>query len=446
MLTVVPDTNALFGHDWMTTAAGWNLLELVRAGKCRVVLPQVVVDELNRQERKSLKSKRDKAKTALSDVSVDINASTIDEAFDRFGAKTAAARDRLLALSGVSVASVPEDRTRKLLDRDLAARRPFMETAGGNASYGFRDAVIWETVLDVLREDQTETADTLFFVSEDKGFIDDDVPKTLHRHLLEDLDARGIARDRVVLVEKLANVIDQVRAAAAEAEARAAEARAASTPPEDEAHELASLLRGYAFDASRRAELVRVATEALDELVGEPMDDVLIYGGDYGPPDWVQFDVPQIGGDLSIYGYGYDFESDFEFDAPDGDIVTGRADVILSIEAGDLFGESDEVRARLLVDIDIGNPAAFAVTDIVLEDTPNPPRPADPTSVTLDFDLDPEPTSIELDPEPTSIELDPEPTSIELDPEPTSAELDPEPASTELDPAPGGPGLDPDPS
>jgi rRNA-processing protein FCF1 len=384
MITVVPDTNALFGHEWMTSVAGRNLVDLVKSGKCRVVLPRVVVDELDRQDRKTLKSKRDKAKVALSEVGDDISATAIDEAFDRLGAKTDASRDRFLATSGVSVTSVPEDRTRALVDRDLAARRPFMETLGGKKSYGFRDAVIWEIVLDVMDEDAT--VDPVFFVSADKGFIDDDAPKELHRHLLEDLDAQGIARDRLVLVEKVANVVEDVRAAVAEAEARAAEALAASTPPDDEAHGLASLLRGYAFDASRRAELVRVATEALDELVGQPMDEQLTYGGDYGLPDWVQFELPEIGGDLSIYGY--DLESDFEFDAPDGDTVTGRADVVLSIEAGDLIGESDEVRARLTVDIDIEDPDAFEVTYIVLEDNPSRPRPADPTSVQLDFELE----------------------------------------------------------
>ncbi|MFJ2980248.1 PIN domain-containing protein [Curtobacterium sp. NPDC087082] len=386
MITVVPDTNALFGHEWMTSVAGRNLVDLVKSGKCRVVLPRVVVDELDRQDRKTLKSKRDKAKVVLSEVGDDISATAIDEAFDRLGAKTDTSRDRLLATSGVSVTSVPEDRTQALVNRDLAARRPFMETLGGKKSYGFRDAVIWETVLDVLDEDEDATVDPVFFVSADKGFIDDDAPKELHRHLLEDLDARGIPRDRLVLVEKVANVVEDVRAAVAEAEARAAEALAASTPPDDEAHGLASLLRGYAFDASRRAELVRVATEALDELVGQSMDEQLTYGGDYGLPDWVQFELPEIGGDLSIYGY--DLESDFEFDAPDGDTVTGRADVVLSIEAGDLFGESDEVRARLTVDIDIEDPDAFEVTYIVLEDNPSRPRPADPTSVQLDFELE----------------------------------------------------------
>jgi rRNA-processing protein FCF1 len=407
MITVVPDTNALFGQEWMTSVAGRNLLDLIKSGKCRLVLPQVVVDELDRQDRKTLRSKREKAKGALSEVGDDISATAIDEAFDRLGAKTHAQRDRLLATNGVSVTSVPEDRTRALVERDLAARRPFMETLGGKKSYGFRDAVIWEIVLDVLVKDKDAIADTVFFVSADKGFIDDDAPKELHRHLLEDLDARGIARDRVVLVEKVANVVEDVRAAAAEAEALAAEARAASTPPDDEAHGLASLLRGYAFDASRRAELVRVATEALDELVGQPMDEELTYGGDYGLPDWVQFELPAIGGDLSIYGY--DLESDFEFDALDGDTATGRADVVLSIEAGDMFGASDDVRARVTVDIDIENPAAFEVTYIVNEGNPSPPRPADPTSVQLDFELNSDPGGAELDSDPGDIELDSDP-------------------------------------
>ena len=385
MITVVPDTNALFGHEWLTTTLGRSLVDLAVAGKCQVVLPQVVVDELDRQHGKTLRSKRDKAKGALSEVSDDINATAIDAAFDSLSAKSIAARDALFAATGVSVAPVPEGTIRALLDRDLAVRRPFMEANGGKKAYGFRDAVIWETVLDFLGRD--DAMDAVYFLTEDKGFLDEQQPKALHQHLLEDLDTHGIDRKRVS-IDSLTNVVAAVRAAAAEAEARAAEARAASTPTDGQAHDIARLLRGYAFDASRLTELVRAATGALDKLVGEPMDEELAYGGNYDRPSWVQFDVPWIGESLSIYGY--DIESEFEFDPPDGDIVTGRADVVLAIEAGDVFGDSDEVRARLVVEIDMEDPERLLVTNIVLENNANRRVFADRTSVPLDLDVDPD--------------------------------------------------------
>ncbi|MDY1006567.1 hypothetical protein [Curtobacterium sp. CFBP9011] len=49
-----------------------------------------------------------------------------------------------------------------------------METLGGKKPYGFRDAVIWEIVLDVMEEDEAEdeTVDPVFFASADKWFIE----------------------------------------------------------------------------------------------------------------------------------------------------------------------------------------------------------------------------------------------------------------------------------
>jgi rRNA-processing protein FCF1 len=401
MITVILDTNALFGQAWLTTTLGRSLVDLAAAGKCQVVLPQVVVDELDRQHTRTLRSMRDKAKGALKEVSDHIDATAIDSAFDSLRRRNDAAREALLATTGVSVDPVPEVTVRALVDRDMAARRPFMQTDGGKKAYGFRDAVIWETVLDFLSRDGS--SDPVYFVTEDKGFLDDKHIKKLHQHLLDDLDARGIAHERVA-TDNLTNVVAALRAAAAEAEAKAAEARAASTPT-GPALDLARLLRGYALDATRLSKMVRVATRALDELVGQSMDEELTYGGDYDRPSWVQFDVPSISESLSIYGY--DLESEFEFDLPDGDIVTGRADVVLAIEAGERFGDSDEVRARVLIEIDTEDPERYLVTDIVLENNPNRRAFIDPTSVPLDLDMALDSGGQEVEIDPGTLGLDP---------------------------------------
>lgn len=68
MITIVPDSNAFLGARWLTSVAGQKLIDLAAAGSCEVVLPQVVVDELERQHREALTKQRDEARTALSEV------------------------------------------------------------------------------------------------------------------------------------------------------------------------------------------------------------------------------------------------------------------------------------------------------------------------------------------------------------------------------------------
>jgi hypothetical protein len=417
MITVVLDSNALYGARWLTTVAGKNLIQLAAAGSCQVTLPQVVLDELERQYREALTTQRDEAKTALSEVSLLVNIDDISAKFDQLLDEVGTDRDGLLARAGICAAPVPENITRDLVTRDLQRRRPLIETehAKKKKSLGFRDAVIWETLLDTVASDDSE--DTIFFVTKDAGFLTKNVSEQkLHVDLVGDLDDRGIVRDRVVVIDTLGNVVEAVNTAVAEAEAAAAEAKAAANPPDEAGHHLASLLRVYAVDAAHRAELVRVATGALEALVGKEITNEVGYGGDYQPPDFVQFDYPRAMESAMIVAI--DLESDLSFDPPKGNIVNARADVVLSIEGNtykaDYFADGDgevelvgelndhyfetstSVRAHAVIGIDIeGGPGHFDITDIVLEDNLKPALSEEPTSIELDFNFDPD-----LDPEP----------------------------------------------
>ncbi|TFD45380.1 DUF4935 domain-containing protein [Cryobacterium frigoriphilum] len=413
MITVILDSNAFYGARWLTSIAGQNLIGLAAAGSCQVALPRVVVDELERQHREALGKQRDEAKAALSEVESLVNIDDIRAKFDQLLDEVSVERDALLARTGIRAAPVPANITRDLVDRDLQRRRPFIET-GKKKSLGFRDAVIWETLLETVALDESE--DTNFFVTRDVGFLTKNVSEQkLHADLLRDLDDRGMGRDRVVVIDTLANVVEAVNAAVAAAEAEAAEAKAAANPLDEAESHLASLLRVDAVAAAHRAELVRVATGALEALVGKEINDELGYGGDYRPPDFVHFDYPSAMESAMIVAI--DLESNFIFDPPNGDIVTARADVILSIEGNtykadyfmngdddvELVGElndhyfetSTSIRARSVIEIEIeGGSGRFQSTDIVLEDNPNPSLSGEPSSVELDFNLE-----VELDPQ-----------------------------------------------
>ncbi|TDN41939.1 uncharacterized protein DUF4935 [Curtobacterium flaccumfaciens] len=426
MITVVPDTNPFHGARWLGSSAGERLIDLARTGSCQVVIPQVVVDELERQHREALTKQRDEARAALGEIKSLVDLDDIVAKFDDLLDKVSSDRDALLANAGVRAAPVPENITRDLVRRDLARRRPFMETETQKKkkSFGFRDAAIWETVLDIAAAD--DSGDTIFFVTRDTGYFPTGANDRLHQHLVDDLDQRSIPRDRIKIIDTLENVVEAINVAVKEAEANAAEAKAAQDPANAA---LATVLRGYAYDALRRAELVRVAIEAIEALVGKPISGEMDANGEYASPSFVQFDYPREIENAVIVGFEPD--SDFEIDEAEGDTVVLRVEVSVGIEGStlkaDYYAADDEldivgeltdhywetstwVRARAVVTIDTEHGRGqYDVDDVVLENNPNPPRPADPTSVTLDFDIDPDPGDIEIDPDPGAVAMDPDP-------------------------------------
>ena len=172
------------------------------------------------------------------------------------------------------------------------------------------------------------------------------------------------------------------------------------------------MLRGYAVDAAHRAELVQVANSALEALIGKDITDIRGNGGDYQPPDFVEFDYPSHMDSAMIVAI--DLESDLTFDPPNGDTVTARADVILSIEGStfkadyftdggdddlELVGElnnhyfqtSTSVRVRAVIEIDIeGGPGRFESTNIVLENNPGLSGERSSLQPELEFNSDPD--------------------------------------------------------
>jgi hypothetical protein len=407
MNIVVPDSNAFHGARWLSSIAGRKLVDLAEAGACEVALPQVVVDELERQHREALSKQRDEARTALSEIDSIVNIDEIVAKFTQRLTGVSLERDALLSKRGIFAAPIPDNITRDLVRRDLQRRRPFIDNdTTKKRSYGFRDSVIWETLLELALSHEPQT--TIYFVTKDLGFLNKNVSEqTLHPDLLADLDAHGIDESRVVVVDTFASVVEIINAAVAEAEAEAAEAKAASDPPDGEKQDLALLLRGYAINAAHRAEMVQVSLNALNALVGKEIAEKPGFGGHYESPDFVQFTYPDAIDNATIVAI--DLESDFAFDPPNGDIVTAGVDVVLSINGDtrkadyfvadadlELVGELNDyyfetstfVHARATIKIDIeGGLGHFESEKITLEDNKGPGGPNDLSSVELDIDL-----------------------------------------------------------
>jgi hypothetical protein len=187
---VVLDANAIM-QDPMCAGAIWQVLAHAPADwHLRLAVSEVAVAEaVAGYERETQRAILQLEKVAKS--------------WGRMGAKSdvEALRDALLLRSqrypehlasslsaaGTKILAPPNVSHREIVGRAVARRRPC--DAEGD---GYRDTLVWLTVLDLAVEDG---ADQVVFVTNDSDFLNDD-KSALHVDLVEDLASRG-AEDRV---------------------------------------------------------------------------------------------------------------------------------------------------------------------------------------------------------------------------------------------------------
>lgn len=366
MTIVVIDSNALHRDPWMKNVPGQALLAHASQGECRVILPQVVLDELLRQQHEWVQDNTD-AVTKILDrmrgnpVDVRDTAEQLTKSFEGLSQQIEKSFDALENHSGVEVAPIPAapGLMARLVARDLARERPFLEVGSEGWSAGYRDAVIWETVLECLGS--LEDNEKLIFVTADKGFLSDN-KKSLHTDLLDDLDRRSVAHDRVISAQTTARALAEVQA--------------------------------VAEHTAKTREMVEVATNELFSLDGASVSMEMAYGGDYDYPDFVKFDVPALD---SATIAAIDQNTSWVFKEEVDGVVSGTSEVVLSIQGAlekseyyqedaseyeindDLndwyFDAGATVTAQAAVEIDVSDgPGQYRVNNLVLEDTPQTPN------------------------------------------------------------------------
>ena len=195
------DTTA-FSEDSSLRSAGWDSLKRsVNDGQLLLAVSEITVLELQRQaiERAasylaSVTEQTKKVRAHLLDAPDPQALRTLDYA-ERL-------RERLVH-AGVDIVPLPAVTHARLLELDLAARRPFRRSGTG-----YRDALIWHSFLEWASSLKPRFADAVQFVSANKADFGDDKETGLHQDLVGDVP-RGIS---VEYVEKLSPVIDRVRA------------------------------------------------------------------------------------------------------------------------------------------------------------------------------------------------------------------------------------------
>jgi hypothetical protein len=196
---VVIDANLIVERDWfLAGGAAAALLAASRRGRVRMVVPEVVVLEAvaahATQERRAAREFR-KAIARLHKLRTPLRYEPERHDTEPFMRRTYESwlRERL-DQHRVEVASVPEV-SEQLVRRAIQRRRPF----DAEGKTGFRDALIWETVL----AEASEYALTVF-ATNDGDFGKGD---TLHVDLLADLVARNIDEGAIRRVISLGDAV-----------------------------------------------------------------------------------------------------------------------------------------------------------------------------------------------------------------------------------------------
>ena len=205
MIKIVLDSNVFVNRDWHVDQPNMFLLKsAVEKGLVEVIVPEIVSQEVkNHYKEKVTKEHADivgKAKRLngilkgdeilkIGEFDIDTIATNYNQSFD----------ENLSALPAnrPGYEAIPHG---DLIARDLDRRRPFQDSGKG-----YRDSLLWETI---LREVADNELDTILVTNNKNDFCSGD-DYSLHPNLVDDLERRGIPKDRVRVYKDLDSFIDQ---------------------------------------------------------------------------------------------------------------------------------------------------------------------------------------------------------------------------------------------
>lgn len=203
---LVLDTTVIFG-DPILRSTSWRVLEaLVEAGDLTVITPEIVVRESVNHRRGNLSQVRElaeKLRTRLSNYSIPLDLPALDDpgVIDAYETRL-----RKVVESAGRIAAIPGTSHSELVDRAIARHKPFADKGRG-----YRDALIWENVVEALRDGPVAfvTDNHTDFNASDK---DNDGVRPLHPQLAQDLRARGLDPDTLrIFVSLDAYVADEIK-------------------------------------------------------------------------------------------------------------------------------------------------------------------------------------------------------------------------------------------
>ena len=179
-----------------------NLLRLFLLAKSltkhRVCIPEVVLAEHRRASRTAMQKSAATIEKELKVLArywdkLDIKLPDVDREFDKWQRWI----DERLRVAGIEILPYPNISHASIAERDLSRRKPF-----NDSGKGYRDALIWESVLELA----TNSSDHVVFISSNSS--DFSQAGNLHPDLASDLAERRL-QGRVSLAIGLSNALEK---------------------------------------------------------------------------------------------------------------------------------------------------------------------------------------------------------------------------------------------
>ena len=206
-MRLVLDSSVITERDWhLSGPAAQALLAASRRGRLRLVIPELVIREVvnsHRERERALIHKLYDARAKLRKLQGAWSADVPDpNDYPPRNDGYASDLSDQLASARAQTPEIPEVAHEKLVTRALGRRRPFDKR--GRA--GYRDALIWHTVL----EGATRDEQTVLATNNKDDFADEDDPVKPHTHLRDELEARGLDGSSVRICQSLEQAVQLV--------------------------------------------------------------------------------------------------------------------------------------------------------------------------------------------------------------------------------------------
>lgn len=201
---IVPDANIIIAEGYGSSRRFRQLLSLLETLQYNLYVPKLVIEEVVAKFERDFDEDIEEIKRRVKDLSLRLDkelSSHIDE-LDR-AHEISSSRQRLEARFGASNCTIldyPVISHEELVRRATTRTKPF-----DNEGSGYRDALIWETVLNLATEVDSEVV----FISNDNDFSNR--KHELHIELKNQLVDRGLTEDKVILLRSLSTFITDLQ-------------------------------------------------------------------------------------------------------------------------------------------------------------------------------------------------------------------------------------------
>jgi predicted nucleic acid-binding protein len=203
---VVVDSNTIVRGAWRLDSPAWKvLLHQAASGHIRLLVPELVlreavgrfVDEVERRH-----SAADREARKLNELTGQERATTPATSLADVATGYKTTLREKLSEFGVEMVDLPEIRLGDLVQRAITRTKPFDERGSG-----FRDAILWETVVALMRANPDSSA--VLISNDRKAFADAGDTCQLHPNLRRELGQRGVSKSL-----ELAETVDSYLGAA----------------------------------------------------------------------------------------------------------------------------------------------------------------------------------------------------------------------------------------